>query len=197
MGAYLDDIGANADQGSVYSFYEFTNAGGWSSGQAYHDKLVAADGNSADYFGVSVAISGSSLVIGASGDDIGANISQGSAYTYFRSPMLPSIWILPARITAPDGAANDNFGISVSKSNLYAVIGAYRQDGNGGLRNQGSTYVFNASGSSPSFKRKIEDDAGDTNGYFGFSVGVSGYEIIMGAYGKNSNRGQVGFINVQ
>ena len=171
VGSYLDDIGANADQGSVYSFYEFTNAGGWASGQAYHNKLVAADGDAGDYFGVSVAVSGSGLVIGASGDDIGANVSPGSAYTYLRSPLLPFLWILPAKITAPDGAASDNFGISVSKSNLYAVVGAYRQDGNGGLLNQGSAYVFNAGGSSPSFKRKIEDDAGDINRYFGFSVG--------------------------
>ncbi len=197
IGAYADDIGANVDQGSAYSFYEFTNAGGWTSGQAYHDKLTASDGEADDFFGVSVSINGSSVIIGASGDDIGANSSQGSAYTFFRNPVPPNVWILPEKIIAPDGAANDNFGISVSKSNVYSVIGSYRDDGVDGISNQGSAYVFNTGSSTPFFLRKIDDDAADANGYFGYSVGISGYEIIIGAYGKNNNSGQVGFLNVQ
>ncbi len=197
VGAYADDIGANVDQGSVYSFYELTNPGGWTSGQAYHDKLVAADGEAEDFFGVSVSISGSSVIIGASGDDIGSNNEQGSAYTFFRSPLLPNTWILPSKIVAPDGAANDNFGLSVSKSTLYSVIGAYRDDGIDGIINQGSAYVYLTSSSTPSFVRKIVDDAADINGYFGHAVGISGYEIIIGAYGKNSGFGQVGFLNIQ
>lgn len=197
IGSYLDDIGANADQGSVYSFYEFTNPGGWINGQPYHDKITASDGAADDFFGVSVSISGILAIIGASGDDIGSNASQGSAYTYLRSPILPGLWGSDAKIIAPDGAANDNFGISVSRTTSVAVVGAYRHDGAGNISNAGSAYVFNTSGIFYSLRRKIEDDAADTNGYFGFAVDISGFEIIIGAYGKNNNSGQVGFLNIQ
>ena len=42
-------------------------------------KLVASDGAAGDYFGGSVAIDGSTIVVGASGDDDGADRS-GSVY---------------------------------------------------------------------------------------------------------------------
>jgi hypothetical protein len=197
VGAFLDDEGANADQGSAYSFHEFTNPGGWTTGQAYHDKLTANDGAAEDYFGVSVSIANLFLVVGASGDDIGTNNEQGSAYTFFRLPLPPYSWGLSAKITAPDGAPNDNFGIYVANSLQYSVIGSYRDDGLSGFSNQGSAYLFTSNSSSPAFRRKIEDDDGDTNGYFGASVAISGFEVIIGAYGKNGGSGQVGFLNVQ
>jgi hypothetical protein len=202
VGAYLDDIGANADQGSVYSFWALTNPGGWISGQAHHQKIIAIDGDAGDFFGVSVSMSQSNInnqfiIIGASGDDVGANGDQGSAYTYARIPNPPFAWVAPAKITAPDGAANDNFGISVGRSLSYAVVGAYRDDGIGGTMNQGSAYLFNASGNFLFYKRKIDDDDGETDGYFGFSVAISGFEVIIGAYGKDNFSGRIGFLNVQ
>ncbi|MBC7868087.1 MAG: hypothetical protein H7X88_11195 [Gloeobacteraceae cyanobacterium ES-bin-316] len=196
-GAQLDDVGANADQGSAYSFYEFTDANGWTSGQAYHQKLTASDGEPEDYYGVSVSNSFSGLVVGASGDDIGTNFSQGSAYTYYKSPVGGNLWGSQEKITAADGAAFDNFGISVSRTTSLAVVGAYRTDANG-ILNVGTVYIFNAlGGSSPTFRRKIEDDTGTSDDYFGFSVAVSGFEAIIGAYGKYYNRGQISFKNIQ
>jgi hypothetical protein len=196
IGAYLDDVGANMDQGSVYSFYEFTNPGGWTSGQAFHQKLTAFDGAAEDYYGVSVSVSSFGLAIGASGDDIGTNASQGSAYTYFKLPVGAALWGSAAKIIAPNGAANDNFGISVSKTTSYAVVGAYRADTEG-ILNAGTVYVFNASGAFPTFRRKIEDDTATEDGYFGASVAISGFEIIIGAFGKYNNRGQIGVKNIQ
>jgi hypothetical protein len=196
-GAYLDDIGVNVDQGSVYSFFEFTNAGGWTTGQPYHDKIEAPDGAAGDFFGVSVSISGLAAIIGASGDDIGVNNSQGSAYTFFKPGINPGPWLFPVKITAPDGAENDNFGISVSRTATHSIVGAYRQDGVGGILNQGSAYIFNTQNSFYSFRRKIDDDAGDIDGFFGFAVAISGVEVVIGAYGKNSSSGQVGFLNFQ
>jgi hypothetical protein len=43
-------------------------------------RLVARDGVAGDVFGCSVAVSGDTLVVGASGDDIGANTNQGSQH---------------------------------------------------------------------------------------------------------------------
>lgn len=197
IGAYLDDEGVNTDQGSVYIFYEFTNAGGWASGQAHNQKILAGDGEANDFYGVSVSLSGIHLLVGASGDDVGSNASQGSAWAYIRLPLAPFSYGLSQQLTAPDGAANDNFGISVAASNSTFAIGSYRSEGPANSLNNGSVYQYFVNGSFRDFRRKIEDDDGQTNGYFGFSVAVSGFEIVMGAYNKNNGAGQAGFINVQ
>ena len=48
-------------------------------------KLTASDGAADDYFGCSVAMSGDTVVVGASYDDIGANANQGSAYVFVKA----------------------------------------------------------------------------------------------------------------
>jgi len=79
VGAILDDIGANNEQGSAYIFVR--------PGTSWADmtetaKLTASDGAAGDVFSRSVAISGDTVVVGAWGDDIGANDQQGSAYVF-------------------------------------------------------------------------------------------------------------------
>jgi FG-GAP repeat len=45
-------------------------------------KLTSSDGAAGDQFGNSVAFIGSTIVVGAPGDDIGGNNNQGSAYVF-------------------------------------------------------------------------------------------------------------------
>ena len=66
VGAVFDDVGANADQGSVYVF---TRTGTIWTQQA---KLTAADGAAGDRFGASVAASGDTVLVGAWSDAVGA-----------------------------------------------------------------------------------------------------------------------------
>ena len=47
-------------------------------------KLTASDGAAGDFFGMSVAMSGDTVVVGADSDDIGANANQGSAYVFVK-----------------------------------------------------------------------------------------------------------------
>src|SRR5262249_27117591 len=65
VGAPLSDIGANADQGSAYVFIRsFIGSGAdWTQ----QKKLTAADGAAGDFFGISVALSGDTLAVGAYG----------------------------------------------------------------------------------------------------------------------------------
>ena len=52
-------------------------------------KLTASDGAAVDYFGISVAVSGDTAVVGAYGDDDNGSLS-GSAYVFqFIPPVLP------------------------------------------------------------------------------------------------------------
>ncbi len=77
IGAICDDIGTNVDQGSAYIFR-------WDGSNWNEIKLTASDGQYNDWFGYSAYVSsdGNTFAVGAPGDDVGANVNQGSAYVY-------------------------------------------------------------------------------------------------------------------
>jgi len=147
-----------------------------------------------DYFGNSVSISGDYVVISASGDNIGVNMDQGSAYIFKRNGIF---WSTEAKLTAPDGAEGDYFGFSASISGDYAVIGAYGDD----VANvyQGSAYIFRRIGSSWSQETKLTASDGEAYDYFGNSVFISGDYVVIGAtrdnVGANNSQGSVYFFN--
>ena len=76
VGSYGNDVGTNANQGSVYVFVR--QQGTWTQ----RSKLAAADGGTFDNLGYSVAISGETIVAGAAGDDESSGLDQGSAYLF-------------------------------------------------------------------------------------------------------------------
>jgi hypothetical protein len=167
-------IGANYDDSSRGSAYVFKRSGtSWSQ----EAKLVASDGVAGDRFGWSVSISGDYAVIGACNDDS----SRGSAYVFKRSG---TSWSQEAKLVASDGAAGDYFGISVSISGDYAVIGAYYDDSV-----RGSAYVFKRSGTSWSQEAKLVASDGAVGDWFGWSVSISGDYALIGACQDDSVRG--------
>ena len=95
VGAPWHDVGGNADQGSAYVFVR--NGGTWS----LQAQLFASNGGADDWFGISVAISGDTIVVGANQDDVGANVNQGSAYVFARSG---STWNEQVWLYAGDGS---------------------------------------------------------------------------------------------
>jgi hypothetical protein len=183
VGAYVDDVGANTDQGSAYVF---TRSGTNWSQQAH---LTAGDGAANDYFGYSVAVSGDTAVVGAYGNDIGANPNQGSAYVFTRSG---TSWSQQAQLTAGDGATNDLLGVSVAVSGDTAVVGAYGNDVGANI-DQGSAYVFMRSGAIWGQQAKLNAGDGATSDFFGLSVAISGDTAVVGAFaddvGANMNQG--------
>jgi len=62
------DIGANADQGSAYVFVRPES--GWAD-MTQTAKLTASDGAASDYWGISVAVSGDTVVVGSAYDGVG------------------------------------------------------------------------------------------------------------------------------
>jgi len=133
IGSYWDDdLGTNSG-----SAYIFTHNGATWSQQA---KLIASDGAANDYFGHGIFLSadGSTALIGAYGDDDNGSKS-GSAYVFTYSG---GIWTQQAKLTAGDGAENDNFGNSVALSadGSTALIGAYGDDDRG--LDSGSAYML-------------------------------------------------------
>ncbi|MEO7310428.1 MAG: FG-GAP repeat protein [Chitinophagaceae bacterium] len=172
VGAFYDDVGVNADQGSA-SIYQYIG-GNW----VLMNKVTDATGAVSDWFGRSVSISGNYAIAGANHDDVGANVNQGSASIYQYNG---TNWVLMNKITDATGAADDNFGNSVSISGNYSIVGAHRA---------GSASIYQYNGSNWVLMQKI---SGSSSDYFGFSVSISGSYAIIGAYlgdvGGNADQG--------
>jgi uncharacterized protein involved in tellurium resistance len=174
IGAYYDsDNGVRA--GAVYVF---TRTGAtWTQ----QEKLFASDGASQDNFGFSVSLYDDTALIGTNYDeDNGFN--SGSAYIFTRNG---TIWTQQAKLLPSDGAAEDNFGYSVSLYGDTAFIGAVGDDDKG--FGSGSIYVYIRNGSAWTQQAKLF--ASDETAYedFGCSISLDGSTAIIGALGDDVN----------
>jgi acetyltransferase-like isoleucine patch superfamily enzyme len=152
--------------------YVFARSGGSWTQQA---KLTASDGALDDVFGVSVAVSGDTALIGAGGDD-DAGDGSGSAYVYARSG---GSWVEQAKLTASDAAAGDSFGINVAVSGNTALIGAPGDDG------IGSAYLFTRNGSAWTEQAKLRSSDAAAMDSFGLPVAIDGDTALVGASGND------------
>ena len=140
------------------------------------NKILASDGAAEDGFSQSVAVGNGRIVVGAYADDDNGSRS-GSAYIFD----LDGTQL--AKITASDGAADDNFGISVAVGNGRIVVGAYT-DNVGANTEQGSAYIFDLEGTQLA---KITASDGAANDFFGDSVAIGNGRIVVGASGDDDN----------
>jgi hypothetical protein len=147
-------------------------------------KLSASDGATGSWFGYSIAISGSTIVIGAPQATIGSNKYQGAAYVFVEPKNGWTNMPQTAKLTASDGAACDYFGaaVSVDSTTNTVVVGAFDADINSVLA-QGAAYVFveptgGWTNSTETAKLTASDGAMDY--FFGYSVGVSGSTVVVG-----------------
>ena len=85
-------------------------------------------------------------------------------------------------VTAPDGAADDGFGRSVSQSGNILAVGAYNADP-GGLSNAGAAYLFQleANGSA-TYLTKVTAPDGPPPIILESRVSLSGNILAVGAY---------------
>ena len=185
VGAYNANVGANLDQGAVYVFTE--NGGVWSQQQ----KLIASDGAAGDGFGVSVAIHGDTLVIGAYADDAGSESDQmdrGAAYIFNRSG---NGWNQQQKLTGLDSVGGDLFGFAVAVNADAALIGSPMNDEV--ALDGGGAYVFTRIGSTWTQQQKLlANDTAEADA-FGISVAIEENTAAMGALrhdvSSNNNQG--------
>ena len=173
VGAFFDDTAAGMDAGSAYVFVRSGSVWGEQA------KLTAFDGGVEDRFGVSVAVAGDTVVVGAYWDNTtGVGSDAGSAYVFVRSG---SVWGLQAKLTASDAVASDRFGVSVAVAGDTVVVGAY-WDSTFVATRVGAAYVFVRSGSVWSEQTKLTASDGAELDFFGVSVAVTGNTVVVGAY---------------
>ncbi len=169
VGANRNDS-VDTDAGAAYVFVRSGTT--WTQ-QA---KLTAADGGANDQFGVSVALSGDTALIGAIFND-GAGSDAGAAYVFVRSG---TTWTQQAKLTAADATSNEQLGISVAVSGDTALVGTTNDNGR-----SGSAYVFVRGGTSWTQQAKLTGSDTAAADQFGISVAVAGDTALVGAFGND------------
>lgn len=174
VGAFFKKIGSNSYQGAAYVFT--FNGSAWIQQQ----RLTSSDGASYDEFGNSVALSGTTALVGAEAKAIGSNGAQGAAYLF---TLNNTTWVQQQELTASDGSATAEFGASVALSGNTALVGASNATtGVSGIY-YGAAYVFNLDETSWVQVQKLTPSDPVTASSFGIAVALSGSTALVGASG--------------
>ena len=162
--------------GAVYIFNRV--AGNWTDVQ----RLLPPDTAAGQCFGCAIAMTANTLVVGTENKDEGANLRQGAVYVYVLSG---GTWTFQQKLTASDGAAQDNFGQSVAISGDTLIVGAPMDDV-GAVTNQGSAYIFTRTGTTWTQQPKVTSADGADSDRFGRSVAIDDETAIVSAPGADS-----------
>ena len=182
VGAYQDDTGA-ANAGSAY-VYNLSSGTPSVPTHTLSNPGPAVD----DYFGYSVAMSGTRVLVGTHADDTGAG-NAGSAYVYDVSSGTPTVPVVTLSNPAP--AASDLFGWAVALSGARVAVGARLDDM--GASDAGSVYLYEVSSGTPSVPTATLNSPGTTpSGQFGSSVAMSGNLLVIGASGDDVGSSNAG-----
>lgn len=164
--------------------YVFARSGTTWIPQAY---LKASNTETFDAFGFSVAISGTTIVVGApreASNATGVNgtqgngcIGSGAAYVFNRT--VAGVWVQQAYLKASTVIFDNDFGWSVAISGDTVAVGAPRRAG--GL---GSAYVFTRDLAGVWSPQTRVQGGSVSYSYTGWSVAVSGDTLIAGAPGS-------------
>jgi hypothetical protein len=184
VGAYGEDTGAS-NAGAAYVFKRNSD-----SDVSQIAKIQPNDVEFGDNFGSSVSISGDYIVVGSYYEDTVAE-DAGAAYVFKRNSDTSNDTTQIAKIQASDKEAYDYFGISVSISGDYIVVGAYGEDTGG--NNTGAAYVFKRnSDSDVSQVAKLQASDKEVNDSFGEPVSIDGDYIVISATAEDSGASNAG-----
>ena len=174
VGAFRSDPEGVTAAGVVYLYQLEANGSA-----AYLSKVTASDKASSDQFGYSVSLSGDILAVGARSADPNGVSDAGAAYLY-QLGANGSVTYL-TKITAPDKAASDNFGWSVSQFGNLFVVGASKSDPDG-VSDAGAVYLYelDSNGSATYLTKVTAPDKAESD-QFGHSVSQFGNVLVVGA----------------
>ncbi len=167
--ALISSIEMGGGTGSAYVF-DFDGSN-WSQAS----KLVAADGEAGDQFGVALGLSSNGALVGAwRADDLGEQ--SGSAYLFAPDG---SSWTQQSELTPREGASFDYFGESVSQDGNRVIVGAVGDDGRTVF--SGAAYIFENDGRQWRRTAKLTTSAVSDGPFFGRAVDIEGDRAVIGA----------------
>ena len=169
------DVSGTQRAGALY-IYDYQN-NNWEFGT----KLIASDMSDDAKLGMnptSLDVDSNTIVAGAPGE----NGWVGSVYVFTKEA---GTWAETQKILSPNSQGSDVFGVGVSISGDYLVVGANEVDGR-----KGAAYVYlkNSGGTFDYVQTLMASDAANNN-FFGTSISLSGDQLVVGAYGANLEQG--------
>ena len=179
-------VGANQKTSGAGAVYIFKKDHGGTDNWGEFKILTASDTAADDFFGTGLGMYGNYIIVGAHGNDDNGSDS-GAAYIFKKDQGGSNNWGELTKLTDATGAANDNFGFSVSIHDTFAAIGAKGDDNNTGSvlihsQNQGGTDNWGMS-------TKINSADANPGDNFGVSVSMSLFNLAVGADGDSANKG--------
>jgi hypothetical protein len=149
-------------------------------------ELTATDGANWDFFGLSVAVSGDTAVVGAYQHQVGSTVNAGAAYVFTRTH---GAWSFQRELNAPSPEMGEQFGYSVAVSGDTVLVGApYNSlDAN----TSGAVFVYTRSGTDWALQDILKASDKAIGDHLGYAVALSGDTAVAGAPGRDSSRGAV------
>lgn len=132
-------LGAPTENGVAGAAYVYGRNEGGPDNWGEVEKLTGSDTAAFDWFGLSVAVSGDLVVVGAYSHDL-IGLDNGAAYVYQRDAGGVDNWGEVAKLVASDADGQEEFGADVSIDTDTALIGA-SDDFDAAFRG-GSAYVY-------------------------------------------------------
>jgi hypothetical protein len=173
-------VGAPDNQGSG-SVYVYQRVG---SSWLEKQKLQANDAAIGDVFGSSVALAGSTLVIGTPNSSPSGILAAGAAYVF---ELVGSTWIQTAKIVSGDPDGGDIFGTSLATTGDRILISAPEDDESG--LDAGAAYIFDRVGTAWVQTRKLMGSDTIFFDGFGHSVILLGDQALIGVPWKQGPAG--------
>lgn len=173
IGAPKKRDAGHIDQGAAYVYALV--AGSWSQ-QA---KLSGSTASATDEFGCSVAVSGTTALVGAYKDQVVPGVLQhGSAFVFTGSA---GSWTEQQHLYEADGAEADHFGTAVALDGDTALIGVPDGDVPGAtVLGEGYALVYQRSGGTWAEARQLTASDGDGGQNFGASAALDGDKAVLG-----------------
>jgi hypothetical protein len=167
MTAPTEDV-AECNQGAVYVYRYDAVLGAW----LFEQQVLATTPQEGDLFGDSIAIDGTTMLIGAPGRD---------AAFFFR--LSGSTWVQQQVVS---GNASSKFGDTVALSGSLAVVGAWLEIDESGQT--GAAYVYQRIfGASPwAVALELVSSQPDDQDMFGFVVAIDGDDAFVGSIGDDA-----------
>jgi hypothetical protein len=166
VGVPGDSLGADWIQGSAYVFVR--QPGGW----VIEAKLVASDAGYRDFFGLAVAISGDTVLVGSPYQTVEEMPFRGSAYVYTRDG---GAWTQQAKLIASDGATQHTFGRAVALAGDTALVTA--PVAGGGV---GAAYLYTRVGATWTESVQLAPPAGLGSAARGHSAAMDADTLAIG-----------------
>ncbi|MCC6216133.1 MAG: hypothetical protein IT376_14815 [Polyangiaceae bacterium] len=200
------------DAGHAGAAYVFVRTGTEWAQQAY---LKASNVGAVDAFGESVALSGDTVVVGASfeasnqttvtngapGSADDSAFQAGAAYVFVRTG---TTWAEQAYLKPANAQGTDGFGGTVAIDGDTVVVAATGEDSNqttithgatassdDSAADSGAVYVFRRTGTTWAQEAYVKASNAGAGDYFGFALAIRGDLLAVGAYGEGSNQATI------